>query len=454
MRSDHPSTPTSWAIVGRPNVGKSTLFNRLMGRRTAVVAPTRGTTRDRIEGRTTWRGVSLTFVDTGGVEFDVATSLGAAVQQHIRNALQRAEGVLLVCDAQEGLVSADLMMLEELRRADKPIVLAVNKADHRLVVPPEFFTLGLEVPLAISALHGLGTGELLDRLLQPSVGAPEDFSALRPSRAPRRPTCALAIIGRQNVGKSSLLNTLLREERVIVHDRPGTTRDAIDTILDVDGEPVLLIDTAGLRHRRKVRDPVDLFSMSRTIEAIRRCDVALLVLDATQGVTRDDRRIAEKICDEGCGLALLLNKWDLIKRGDARAVEALAREAMPAASFAPVVAISAKTGFQVPRVLPEALGVVRTLRQGLPASECTALLEKAWAARPVPRFNGRPIRLTAARWLPGRPASLVLHTKPLGRLPTPYQRYLLKRVHAYVPLRGVPVKLAIQGPAPEKRRRR
>ena len=432
------------AIIGRPNVGKSTLFNRLIGVRKTVVSSTRGTTRDRIYGRVEWRGLPFTLIDTGGFDFAAAGGLAMAVQQQVQQALHEADACLLVCDAQEGLLPADEMILERLRPFGKPVILAINKMDHRLVVPPEFFSLGITPPFPVSAMHGRGTGELLDHLVKEFV---RPRSAHGPSEVSSpRPAVAMAIIGRQNVGKSSLLNAFLREERVIVSAMPGTTRDAVDTPLTVDGQPILLIDTAGLRHRRKVRHPVDLFSMSRTLEAIERCDVALLVLDGTQGVTRDDQRIVAKVCDVGRGLMLLVNKWDLVRGGNEQKLRDAIRRALPFASFAPVLAISAKTGFQVPRALTATLQLIRSMQRGLSEEECTRLMQHAWAAHPPPRFRGRVIRLKQARWLADRPPRLELITSPIGRLPTPYHRHLLKSLHAHPRLAGIPVTLVVKDP--------
>jgi GTP-binding protein len=425
------------AIVGRPNVGKSTLFNRLIGARKAVVASTRGTTRDRVYGQAEWRGVPLMLVDTGGFEFGSGNGLTRAVQLQIGRALKEADAVLLVCDGREGLVPMDEMVMERLRTMDKPVVLAVNKLDHRLVVPPDFFALGVADPVPVSAMHGRGTGDLLDRLVTHLARRATDGS-------PPRPSVSVAIIGRQNVGKSSLLNALLREERMIVHEAPGTTRDAVDTLLRIRDDSVLLVDTAGLRRRRKVKDPVDLFAMSRTVHAIERCDVALAVLDATQGVTREDQRIVDKVCEAGRGLVLLVNKWDLVKGGDPRKLTEAIRRALPFAAFAPVLAISAKTGFHVPRSVAAVLDVVRRMRQEVPEADCRAILQRAWAAHPPPRWRGRVVRVRGARWIPGCPVRMELVTHPAGRLSSSYQRYLLNALQAYPRLAGVPIRLVVK----------
>ncbi|MBI3011929.1 MAG: ribosome biogenesis GTPase Der [Candidatus Omnitrophica bacterium] len=442
-------------IVGRPNVGKSTLFNRFVGRRKAIVASTRGTTRDRLYGPIEWRGVRLTLVDTGGFEFAKHEGMAAAVQDHLRRALQEADGFVLICDAQEGLVPADEMILEHLRKTGKPILLAANKADHRLAVPPEFFSLGVAEAYPVSALHGRGTLELLDQLAERFSSSASCQAASSPDASTAQGIPTLAIVGRQNVGKSSLLNALLREERVIVSEAPGTTRDAIDTHLMVNGEPVILVDTAGLRHRRKVRDPIDFASMARTIEALNRCDVALVVLDATQGVTRDDQRIMAQVYERGRGCLLLLNKWDLMRERGASSARATERtlieavhRAVPAATrWAPVLPISAKTGFHVSQGLTGALGVFRALQRRVPDAECFALLEAAWRLQPPPRFRGRVVRLQQAYWVPGRPVRVEIRTRPVGWLPRSYQHYLLRRLYADRRLAGVPIQLIMKDAA-------
>ncbi len=435
MASVTPALPRPLiAIVGRPNVGKSTLFNRLVGRRQAVVSPSRGTTRDRLYGAVEWRGRRFTLIDTGGFELEAGPGLPEAVQRHRARAVDEADLILFVCDGQEGVVPADELILQRLRTSGKPVVVVANKLDHELSVPAEFFALGGVERFPLSATHGRGTNDLLDRLVAGVPGA----------GAAGLTGPAIAIIGRQNVGKSSLFNTLLREERTIVSELPGTTRDAVDTVLEIQGAPVTLVDTAGLRHRRKIRTPVDLFSMARTVEAIKRCQVALLVLDGTMGVTRDDQRILERVLMEGCGLVFVVNKWDLVKNGQEDRLTEGVHRAAPTTRFAPVVATSAKTGYQVMRALRTALEVSRALHRGLPDAELTALLQRAWASRTPPRFRGRSVMLTKARWVPGRPARVELMMRPLNRLPGPYQQYLLKRLYAYPAIAGIPVRLSLR----------
>ena len=458
------------ALVGRPNVGKSTLFNRLVGQRKAVVSPTRGTTRDRIYGEIEWRGRRFELSDTAGMDLARSEGLAAIIQAQVAQAVKEADVIMLVCDALEGLVPADQMILDRLRVTGKPMVIAVNKADHRLVMPPEFFSLGASAIYPVSAIHGIGTGELLDEIVQQVLpkGPRRADAAPQPDAASHRASCsgevralrapAVAIVGRQNVGKSSLFNALARQQRAIVSDRPCTTRDAVDTLLTINGQSVILVDTAGLRHRRKVRDLIDHVSMSRAMAAIRRCDVALLVLDATQGVTRDDQRILSFICEVGCGCVLLLNKWDLVPKGRPRLAEKTVHQSAPATAFAPVLPVSAKTGFQVPHGLSVALRIAEAIRRGGADVDWLAVFTRAWAAHTPPRFRGRPIRLHEARWMSGRPVRLELLMSPVGWLPVPYQHYLLKQLYAQPQLKGVPVQLLMRArgadrSVPRRRRR-
>ena len=427
------------AIVGRPNVGKSTLFNRLIGERKAVVATQRGTTRDRVYGQAQWRGRTVTLIDTGGVEFGRHQDLAAAVQRHVARALEEAEGVIFVCDAQEGVVPADQMIAERLRTTGKPVLLAVNKADQRPVVPPEFYALGVSPVLAVSALHGLGSGELLDALLERLAGG---------APAPAQPTAyAIAILGRPNVGKSSLLNTLLKEERAIVSDAPGTTRDAIDACLRVNGESVVLVDTAGMKPRRKVKTPVEFFSMARSFDALARCDIALIVLDATEPMTRDDRRLVARVCEAGKPFILLANKWDLVRRGSEQGLKATTYRQIPFASFAPILPISAKTGAHVERILPLARRIVLSARRGLTDTEGLALVQRLWrAAHPAPRIRGRFASPTQARWVAGAPPRIALTIKPSGALPRAFLHALTNQLYAATPkLTGIPVRVVVAG---------
>ncbi len=429
-------------LVGRPNVGKSTLFNRVLGRRKAVVSPTRGTTRDRIEGTTVWQGRPMRFFDMAGFEVKSATELEEAVQRNLRRGLQEADIFVFVCDGQDGIVPLDSMIMDELRLVGKPVIVAVNKMDDKNVVPADAFGFGLADVMAISALHGKGVGDLMDRVLQRGTG--QESGPAKFAGAEQPP--AIAIVGRQNVGKSTLFNALLREERVVVSDVAGTTRDAVDTLLDFKGKPVILIDTAGLRHRRKVHNTVDVYSMARSMESIGRCDTALLVIDGSMGVTTDDQRIASSIADAGRGIVIVVNKWDLVEGADPGRLPEQVHRQLPFVSHAPVIAISAKTGLNISKALSEALMVSGRLHRGLDGAALNRLLQQAWQSHPPSRYRGRPVHLKKAEWQSGPPAVITLTTAPIGRLTAPYLHYLQKRLHAYPGLVGVPLQLAVKEP--------
>lgn len=424
------------AIVGRPNVGKSTLFNRLVGFRRAVVAPKRGTTRDCVISHINLDGYSIWLMDLGGVELGKSEGLSLMIQNKIQEALQRADEFLFVCDAQAGPLAADQAILEKLRIFGKPICMVVNKAEGKNSTPVEFLRFGIERVVSVSALHGLGIPRLLDLIVESSKSQPQSNVQL-PAQTD---AILVAIIGRQNVGKSSLVNSLLKQDRAIVSDVPGTTRDVVDTAIKVDDDEVILMDTAGLRHRRKVSDSVDFFAMTRSIEIIDRCHVAILVLDGSIGITRDDQRLIDRVRDTGCALVLLINKCDLIpKLTQSQATQAI-QKVLPYASFAPVVAVSAKTGAHVNEALRKAITVVHRLREGLPDEDCLKIVRKACRAHPPPRSRGRLVNFQRAKWLNERPICIELTTHPPTRVSSAYQQFLLNRIYKLPKLSGIPIK--------------
>ena len=433
------------AILGRPNVGKSTLFNRLIGQRKSVTSSVRGTTRDRITGSVEWNGATLVLVDTGGRELEPGAGLESAVQDQVTRAILESNLCLLICDGQTGWLPADQMMLDELRKKGKRVVIAVNKLDDRMVVPNDLFETGVADVFPVSAIHGKGTGDLLDAL----VGIARNQQDATHDRLPSA-EFSLAIVGRQNVGKSSLLNRLMGDERAIVSELAGTTRDVVDSLISFNGKLIRVLDTAGLRHRRKVHNPVDTFSMMRARDVIKRCDVVLLLIDATLGVANDDFRIINEVCESGTGLVLAANKWDLLPKGDEKVLIKTVRRLLPQAAFAPIIAVSAKTGFQIHEALQLAERVVDNMRRGIPEETCVLALRRAWESHLPPRYRGRAIKLKKAQWSPGKPARLILKTVPIGQLPKPYQHYLLKRLYANPRFLGQPIELVIEGP-PERK---
>src|SRR5689334_8267886 len=347
------------AIVGRPNVGKSTLFNRLVGERRAIVEDVPGTTRDRVYGATDWGGLDFTIVDTGGLQGerempnDSTAEIARRTREQATAAIGEADVIVFLVDAKAGVNAGDHDVADILRRTDKPTILVANKADsaQRRENVVEFYELGLGEPIPISAYHGTGTGDLLDRVVESLPEAEEEAETEGP---------AIAIVGRPNVGKSRLLNALLGQERAIVSDVPGTTRDSLDTQLIWAGEPVTLIDTAGIRRRGRVEQGIEQFSVIRSMRAIERADVVLLVIDATEGFTAQDLHIAGYVEEQKKGMVVVVNKWDLVEKTAQTMDEyrAEARKALNFMPYAPLVFTSAKFGQRVQQVLETALQVV------------------------------------------------------------------------------------------------
>ncbi|HEX9440510.1 MAG TPA: ribosome biogenesis GTPase Der, partial [Roseiflexaceae bacterium] len=360
------------AIVGRPNVGKSTFFNRLIGQRKAIVEDIPGTTRDRIYGDSDWNGRSFTVVDTAGLLFEEGDLTEGTPQveiaRHVRAqaqiAIDEADAIIFMVDSREGITSADAEVAEMLRSTYKPVVLAANKADNkeRALDAVEFYALNLGDPIPMSAYHGIGTGDVLDRVAEslPVVEEEESDWAAK-----------IAIVGRPNVGKSSLLNRLLGQERSVVSTVPGTTRDSIDTPIDVNGVRVLLIDTAGIRRRGKIEQGLEKYSVLRALRTIERADVALLLIDAEEGITAQDTHVAGMILEQLKGVAILVNKWDLIIKDDEtfNAYTRHVREAFKFIPYAPLLFISAKTGQRVDQVLPLALEIAQERQRRIPTAE-------------------------------------------------------------------------------------
>jgi GTP-binding protein len=457
------------ALVGRPNVGKSTLFNRLIGRRTAIVEDLPGTTRDRIYGDTYWNGVGFTMIDTGGLEAQATPasrhaeagrsrgrspgepeaavlSVGSApFVQHIQNqaevAIQEADAIILVVDGKEGLTAADEDVAELLRRSNKPILLAVNKTESttRQMDALEFWNLGLGEPHAISAYHGDGVGDLLDLLVQMLPAFPDTDE--------ENESIGITIVGRPNVGKSSLLNALLGSERAIVSEVPGTTRDPIDTQLLFHGQPITLIDTAGIRRRGSVAPGIEHFSVLRSTRSIDRADVVLLLIDATEGVTAQDTHIAGYVLEKDKSVVVLINKWDAIEKDEHTMVEysRKVREDLKFLDYVPVLYISAKTRQRVHLVLPTALEVVEARRQRISTSEFNTLLRDAYDAISPPTKQGRHLRIYYGTQVGNDPPSFAIFVNDPEIVHFSYERYLENRIRATHPFLGTPIRLFFRG---------
>ncbi|RME57789.1 MAG: ribosome biogenesis GTPase Der [Caldilineae bacterium] len=446
------------ALVGRPNVGKSTLFNRLTGARTAIVEDLPGTTRDRLYGETEWNGRAFIVIDTGGLEAQAIAESRAArpgapplardsaqfvteIQNQAQLALEEADVIVFVVDGKEGLTAADEDLADQLRQGTKPLILAVNKAEspERQLNAAEFWALGLGEPIPISAYHGIGVGDLLDQIVEVLPEAP-------PEREDEEETIGIAIVGRPNVGKSSLLNALIGQERAIVSDIAGTTRDPIDTELVYDGQRITLIDTAGIRRRGRVEPGIEKYSVLRSMRSIDRADVALLLLDATEGVTAQDMHVAGYVLERNKGVVVLVNKWDALEKDAHTMVEYTrkVRQELKFMDYVPVLFISALTRQRVNRVLPTALAVAAERTYRIPTSELNQIIQEAYDRHPPATKLGRPLRIYYATQVDVRPPTFVLFVNDPELAHFSYVRYLENQVRAHHPFTGTPIRILLR----------
>ena len=406
------------AIIGRQNVGKSTLLNRLVGQRVAIVEDMPGTTRDRIFADVAWAGAAFTLVDTGGLEIKPRTSIARGIKGQVEVAIAEADAIIFMVNIRDGVLPADLEIAGMLRLASKPVVLVANKADSPKLESgaAEFYELGLDEPFVISAHHGRGTAELLDKIISllPAPPAVETEAEM----------LKLAIVGRPNVGKSTLLNALLGEERAIVDDAPGTTHDAVDSLLDFNGQNVLLIDTAGIRRRGRWGAGVERYGIIRALRAIDRADVVLLVLDATELVAAQDKHIAGYILEAAKGIVLVVNKWDLVANKDIAEYNRSIRSRLRFVSHAPIVYTSAVLGQEVDRVVPEAFAVYQERLKRLPTTVVNSLVQEAVAAHNPPRKGGRQLKILYATQAEVNPPTFVFFVNEAKLVPASYRRYL------------------------------
>lgn len=462
------------AIVGRPNVGKSTLFNRILGERAAIVEDRARTTRDRLYGDAEWEDRRFVIVDTGGLEIEPGDPIEARVQEQARLAISEADVVVFVVDAATGLTPADSEAADVLRRSAAPVLVAANKADseRRELDAAEFYALGWATTLPVSALHGRGVADLLDAIVEalPPESNGERERKAREAAAEQRARdiadgfidadevaaeeaeaelpgpVTIALLGRPNVGKSSLLNRLIGEERMIVSDIPGTTRDAIDTRLAYGHGEVVLIDTAGMRRRGKVAsaEAAERYSALRALRALSRADVAILLIDALEGLTAQDAHIAGYVVEEGKGLVIAVNKWDIVEektdRTFDRYVEWIRREA-PFLDFAPVVSISAKTGQRADRVLELAVDVWGERRRRVPTGELNRLVAEAVARQAPPTVRNRRPKILYATQAAVAPPTFVFFARDADDVHFSYRRYLENQLRDEYGFIGTPLRL-------------
>lgn len=454
------------ALVGRPNVGKSTLFNRLVGQRMAVTDEIPGTTRDRLQAESDWRGVTFTVVDTGGIEVyqpkgtrDAAPLAEGSIDfvPQIKSqaliAIDAADVVVMLVDALHGITAADEEIAEILRRTSKPVVLAANKADtlKKSDAAFEFYALGLGEVVPISAIHGLGVGDLLDAVIDALEDAEinledEDDDHLK-----------IAIVGRPNAGKSTLLNHLLGEDRAIVSPIAGTTRDALDTTIKWHGEDVTLIDTAGIRRRGRIEPGVEKYSVLRAMNAIARADVALLMIDAEDGVTEQDEHIAGYVLDEYKGLVIVVNKWDAVEK-DAHTMAEYTkqvRERLHFVPYTPLLFISALTGQRIHQVLEVAHRVWENRFMRIPTSELNRLVREAIRKHAPPMKGTKRLKIYFASQVKTSPPLFLFHVNDKKLVHFTYKRYLENQIRAEYPFEGTPIRLSFRESkgAPERERR-
>src|SRR5215203_5799840 len=416
------------AVVGYPNVGKSTLVNRLSGTREAVVHEQAGVTRDRKEIEADWNGVGFTLVDTGGVDFAGEHEMSEEIRHQALVAVEDADLAVLVVDARAGLRPGDAELARELRGGQVPVIVAANKVDdaRQTGLASEFYGLGLGDPLAVSATQGLGTGDLLDRIVE----------RLPQTKAEREQATRLAFIGRPNVGKSSLVNRLLGEDRVIVTDVAGTTRDAIDTRIQFEDRDVVLVDTAGLRRRTKVAGTVDYYAQLRSEQAAERADVAIVVCDASEGVTTDDLRVAELAMKEKCATVIALNKWDITQTD---LEEAKARVARKLRQRPQLMAVSASTGRGMKRLVAEALSLADRSAEQIPTPELNRFLGDLQALREPPAVRGKRLRMYYMTQFETSPPRFAIQVNNRGQVTRDYAYFLENRLRDTWALHGVPL---------------
>ncbi len=454
------------AIVGRPNVGKSTFFNRMIGERVAIVEDMPGTTRDRLYGDTDWNGREFTLIDTGGLELGSGIPAGQIglngqpgdLMNHVKSqaqlAIEEADVIVFMVDARSGITGTDEEVADLLRRTDKPVILAANKADSaaRRMDAVEFYSLGLGEPIVLSSIQGTGTGDLLDCIVE-KLPPLEDLEEEEDENVPR-----IAIVGRPNVGKSSLLNAILGTPRAIVSDIPGTTRDAIDTELEFEGHKLRLIDTAGIRRRGRIGPGVEKYSVLRSNRAIERCDVALLLIDASEGLAAQDTHIAGAIHEMGKGVIVVVNKWDLAQEqrrseragqfphpdeeiASAEAYAKIIAEGLKFIPYAPIVFASAKTGYHVKSILETAIKIAEMRYLRIPTARLNEVVQAAIRHHDPSVMRHKPLKLYYATQVQVNPPTFVFFVNDSQAVHFSYERYLENRLREEFSFRGTGIRL-------------
>lgn len=425
------------AVVGRPNVGKSTLFNALAGSRISIVEDTPGVTRDRIYAEVSWLDYQFTLIDTGGIEPESDDIIISRMREQAETAIMTADVILFLVDVRQGLVDADFKVADMLRRSHRPVVLVVNKVDNFDKFMPdvyEFYNLGLGDPIPVSAQGKLGIGDMLDQVV-------EKFEAPVQEEEEEDDRPKIAVIGKPNAGKSSIINKLLGEERVIVSPVAGTTRDAIDTTVKRNGKEYVFIDTAGLRKKARVKEDIERYSVIRTVAAVERCDVAILVIDAEEGITEQDAKIAGIAHERGKGMIIAVNKWDLIEKNDKTIYKFTnqVREVLSYMSYAELVFISAKTGQRLPKIFDVLDMVIENHALRVQTGVLNEILTEAVAMKQPPSDKGKRLKLYYITQVSVKPPTFVVFINDRQLMHFSYTRYLENQIRNTFGFRGTPI---------------
>ncbi len=429
------------SIVGRPNVGKSTLFNRLIGRRKAIVHDESGVTRDRHYGESYWNGRNFSVIDTGGYLPDEEDVITAGIREQVHLAIDESDVILFVVDTETGITALDRAVTQILRKQEKPVLLVVNKCDNeeKRMEGVEFYGLGFDVLFPVSSINGLGTGDLLDEVVKRLPDEPEEKED---AGFPK-----IAFVGRPNVGKSSLMNALLKDERCIVTDIPGTTRDAINSLLDYNGETFILVDTAGLRKKAKVRENIEFYSTVRTDRSIKEADVVVLLLDAMQGFDEQDKRILREAEKFNKGIIIALNKWDLVPEKNTNLLkefEEYIHNKIKTLDYVPIISISAVTGQRIHRVLDLSKKVIEERKKKISTPELNNFIEKLLKERQLPVKRGKQLKIQYAVQVKSNPPVFKFFMNNPQELPANYRRFIENKLREEYGFEGVPVTMVFR----------
>lgn len=432
--------PSTVSIVGRPNVGKSTLFNRLIGRRKAIVHDEYGVTRDRHYGESYWNGKNFSVIDTGGYLPDESDAITSGIREQIHLAIEESDVILFVVDTETGIHPLDQAVAEILRKQERPVLLVANKCDNeeKRMEAVEFYGLGFEELYPVSSISGTGTGELLDEVVKNLPDGANEEEDKYPK---------IAFVGRPNVGKSSLMNALLKSDRCIVTEIPGTTRDAINSELEYEGDTYIIVDTAGLRKKAKVKENIEFYSTVRTDRAIKEADVVVVILDAMQGFDEQDKRILREAENFNKGIVIVLNKWDTVPEKSTNLLkefEEYIYEKVRTLNYIPIISISALTGLRIEKVLDVSKKVIEQRRKKIPTPKLNDAIEKILKERALPVKRGRQLKIQYAVQVKANPPVFKFFMNNPQELPPNYRRFLENKLREYFGFEGVPITMVFR----------